>query len=100
MVEGHVDIFHPCGFKSCPRHQLHTTREKSRMKVLLDTKSGDAPPEEIINGAIGALQSESGRDLQVTLVGDEKFNRQHVESQESNQRNISYINAPHRISME
>ncbi|MBS3812835.1 phosphate acyltransferase PlsX [Candidatus Bipolaricaulota bacterium] len=70
------------------------------MKVLLDTKSGDAPPEEIINGAIGALQSESGRDLQVTLVGDEKFNRQHVESQESNQRNISYINAPHRISME
>ncbi len=69
------------------------------MKVLLDTKSGDAPPKEIINGAAQALNSDKAGDLEVTLVGDEKLNRKHVNQLGVENRNISYLNAPNRISM-
>lgn len=70
------------------------------MKVLLDTKSGDAPPEEIIDGAIEASKSSDGIDLKITLVGDEGYNRKYVEAECEDRDNISYIHAPNRVSMD
>ncbi len=72
------------------------------MKVLLDTMSGDAPPEEIIKGAIQALRETQGSDLKVTLVGEEELNRKEVERLKAKNLlpRISYLHAPNTISME
>jgi len=72
------------------------------MKVLLDTMSGDAPPKEIIKGAIQALQETEGMDLSITLVGDEETNKSHVTHLKSGTASsrISFLHAPHTISME
>lgn len=72
------------------------------MKVLLDTMSGDAPPEEIIKGAVRALRETQGTDLEITLVGKEELNRKKVKELETRDllSRISYLHAPNTISME
>jgi glycerol-3-phosphate acyltransferase PlsX len=72
------------------------------MKVLLDTMSGDAPPREIIKGAVQALRETQDADLEITLVGRKDLNREEVErlGDESSLSRISYLHAPNTISME
>lgn len=72
------------------------------MKVLLDTMSGDAPPKEIIKGAVQALRETQDADLQVTLVGRKDLNREEVErlGDGDSLSRISYLHAPNTISME
>jgi len=72
------------------------------MKVLLDTMSGDAPPKEIIKGAVQALREAQDADLEVTLVGQKDLNREEVErlGDGDSLSRISYLHAPNTISME
>jgi glycerol-3-phosphate acyltransferase PlsX len=72
------------------------------MKVLLDTMSGDAPPREIIKGAVQALREAQDADLEVTLVGRKDLNKEEVErlGDGDSLSRISYLHAPNTISME
>ncbi len=72
------------------------------MKVLLDTMSGDAPPGEVIKGAIQALRETRGADFGVTLVGEEELNSSQVTRLDAGNisSRISYLHAPNTISMD
>ncbi|MFW6104392.1 MAG: phosphate acyltransferase PlsX [Candidatus Bipolaricaulota bacterium] len=72
------------------------------MKVLLDTMSGDAPPREIIKGAIQALRETRDSDFEITLVGPEELNRKQVQDLQAgnNKSRISFLHASQTISMD
>ncbi|MFP4588723.1 MAG: phosphate acyltransferase PlsX [Candidatus Acetothermia bacterium] len=70
------------------------------MKLLLDTISGDAPAEEIIQGAIEALNLRKEADFQIVLVGDASRNQAICQREGCTDSRVSFLNAPQRISME
>lgn len=70
------------------------------MNVYVDTLSGDAPPEEVIEGGIQAVK-ESGDDIQVIFLGDrERDEKIYSKLTENKSAAIDFLHSPQRISMD
>ena len=69
------------------------------MNILLDTLSGDAPPREIIQGAVDALESNREKVFNITLLGEKRENKGIFEDLGGDSSRIEYVDAPQRVSM-
>ncbi len=66
------------------------------LRIALDAMGGDNAPEEIVKGAVIAINKRS--DIQVTLVGDEKKIKEELNRHEYNKDQIHIVHTTEEIT--
>ncbi len=69
-----------------------------RMKIALDAMGGDKAPEEIIDGAVEAVNEASGR-FSVVLVGRKSVIENYISGKGFSTENLEIVDAPEVIAM-
>lgn len=69
------------------------------VRVALDAMGGDAAPEATIRGALGALEDEGDRDLEVVLVGDPGPIRRRLEALGERPDALPVVEARQKVRM-
>ena len=68
------------------------------MRIALDAMGGDRAPEQIVAGALQAL--ELIEDDQIVLIGDEAVVRKHLGPESKWEGKISLVHAPEVVAMD
>lgn len=77
---------------------MPSSNSHGKLKIALDAMGGDHSPEEIVKGAIAAL--DESEEIEIVLVGQEAVVRQEYEKHNTTGRVLEIVNADDIIAMD